>query len=91
MKLMKCTALTVLLIVCLTGGILAQNQGFNYYTYVNDQDHYYDSLRSVTPDTIKISGWRSYQRWKDFWMNRVHNDAQAISQAQGKNDEFLNH
>lgn len=72
---MKLTALTVLLSVCLIGGISAQNPGFEYYKYVDEQDHYYDSLRGITPDTVKIPGWRSFQRWKDFWMNRVHNDA----------------
>lgn len=75
MKIVKLTALTILLSVCLIGGISAQNPGFEFYKYVDEQDHYYDSLRGITPDTVKIPGWRSFQRWKDFWMNRVHNDA----------------
>ena len=37
----------------------------NYYTYSQKKSHYYDSLRAATPDTLKVPGMRSFQRWND--------------------------
>ncbi|MEI8047032.1 MAG: T9SS type A sorting domain-containing protein [Bacteroidota bacterium] len=45
----------------------------NYYTYSQKKSHYYDSLRAATPDTLKVPGMRSFQRWNDFWRDRVYN------------------
>jgi len=47
----------------------------NYYTYSQRQSHYFDSVRAVTPDTLKVSGWRTFQRWNDFWRDRVYNSS----------------
>lgn len=75
MRKIKHAVTTSLAVLCLIGSIAAQTPGFNYYDFVDAQDHYFDSIRTVTPDTLKVPGLRSYERWKDFWMNRVHNDA----------------
>lgn len=45
----------------------------NYYSYSKRMSHYYDSVRAVTPDTVKVPGWRQFQRWNDFWRDRVYN------------------
>jgi hypothetical protein len=54
------------------GSVMAQNNE-NYYTYSHRLESYYDSLRAITPDTLKVPGWRPFQRWNDFWRYRVYN------------------
>ena len=63
--LLCCMILTI-------SSVIAQSTE-NYYTYSQCQAHYFDSVRAVTPDTIKVAGWRQFQRWNDFWRDRVYN------------------
>ena len=67
----------VLLLCCMIltiSSVIAQSTE-NYYTYSQRQTHYYDSVRAVTPDTLKVAGWRPFQRWNDFWRDRVYNSS----------------
>jgi len=62
MRKIKHAVTTSLAVLCLIGSIAAQTPGFNYYDFVDAQDHYFDSIRTVTPDTLKVPGLRSYER-----------------------------
>lgn len=67
----------VLLLCCMIltiSSVIAQTTE-NYYTYSQRQAHYFDSVRAVTPDTLKVAGWRPFQRWNDFWRDRVYNSS----------------
>lgn len=37
-------------------------------------DTLYDSIANNQPDTVKIEGLKSYERFKDFWQTRVYNN-----------------
>ena len=89
MKNVKNAVFTAVAVLCLIGSIAAQTPGFNYYSFVADRNHYFDSLKAVTPDTLKIPGWRSYERWRDFWMNRVHNDANVTGSLSEYNTKLM--
>jgi hypothetical protein len=65
----------LIVLLCMFGNLKSQTSGYDFYTIVAQKENYFDSLRGILPDNAKIPGWRSYERWKDFWMNRVHNDA----------------
>lgn len=54
MKNLYFAVFTALLLVCLPTWTRAQGPGFNYYEVVAQKDRYFDSLRSITPDTVKI-------------------------------------
>ena len=60
------------LLMCICSMSFAQVSE-NYYSYSQQKTHYFDSLRAATPDTLKVAGMRSFQRWNDFWRDRVYN------------------
>ncbi len=70
------TKTTILIISLLLafGSLFAQTNQ-DYYTYAKNKQHYFDSVRAVTPDSLKVSGKRSFERWSDFWRSRVYNSA----------------
>lgn len=53
--LLCCMILTI-------NSVIAQNSE-NYYSYSQRMSRYYDSLRVITPDTLKVAGRRQFQRW----------------------------
>jgi len=74
MKTLRKAVLSLMVCLCLLSNLNSQTPGFDYYSIVTRQERYFDSLRRILPDTAKIQGWRSYERWKDFWSTRVYND-----------------
>ncbi|MDX9906697.1 MAG: hypothetical protein RBS55_08945 [Bacteroidales bacterium] len=50
----------------------------NFYYYTSQMDAYYDSLINITPDTVKITGLKNYERYKDFWRTRVYSANDSI-------------
>jgi len=48
--------------------LIAQKPGSepDFYTITSNLDSYYDSLRIVTPDSVKIQGLKMYERWREF-------------------------
>ena len=59
------------MILTMSSGIAQKSE--NYYSYSQRMSRYYDSLRVITPDTLKVAGRRQFQRWNDFWRDRVLN------------------
>ncbi len=51
---------------------VTQPSNDNYYEYVQNMDSYFDSINDVTPDSVKIPGFKDYLRWKDIWKDRVY-------------------
>lgn len=45
----------------------------DYYYYTQKMDAYYDSIKENTSDTVKIPGYKDYERQKEFWNTRVYN------------------
>jgi hypothetical protein len=67
----------------------SQHNLLDYYDYVEQMDLFYDSIITNTPDTLKIPGWRAYQRWKDFWRFRVHNDEYKTGSLQEYSSQLV--
>jgi hypothetical protein len=49
----------------------------NYYLYTLKMDLFYKNLSSSASDSLRVAGRRDYQRWRDFWQNRVYNSPQV--------------
>lgn len=65
--------------------VMAQGSD-GFYSYVSEREAYFENLRRVTPDTLKIPGMKDFQQWKDFWINRIDNtsDRQGELEIYGK-------
>lgn len=64
-------ALLLCCMILTMSSVIAQKSE-NYYSYSQRMTRYYDSLRAITPDTLKVAGRRQFQRWNDFWRDRVY-------------------
>jgi len=74
---------------CAFGQIIDSTNN-NYYFYCAQMDPYYDSLTTITPDSIKIQGLINYERWKDFWRTRVYSANDSIQGSFTKYATIMN-
>ena len=74
MKTFKFNFLVLFIVSFFYSNAQVSDDGPDFYTITSEMDDYYDSIKSVTPDSVKIQGLKSYERWRDFWQTRVNND-----------------